>query len=357
MKKILLVPGDGIGPEVMRGARLLISLLKKKSAVHFDVDEANWGAERWLKEGIGITDTELKELPQNYSAILFGALGDPRIPDMAHGRAILLALRFKLDLYINLRPIKLLSPRLNIFKEDPSRPINIVIFRENTEDIYLGLGECQYKGTVDEIALDTSRHSFFGVERIIKAAFDYARLHERKRVTLVDKSNAIQFGGSLWQRTFEAVAKKYPEIRRDHLFVDVAAMVMVRDPARFDVIVTSNLFGDILSDLGAGLIGGLGLTASANINPHSLALFEPVHGSAPDIAGQNKANPFAMFLSMAMMMNYLGHGQIAGCIEEAIVDAINKGATTVDLGGSLSCTEVQDQIISRCEESMENLVA
>lgn len=357
MKKILLVPGDGIGPEVMRGPRLFIAKLKQKFALHFDVEEADFGAERWLREQVGISDDELQEIPQKYSAILFGALGDPRIPDMAHGRAILLALRFKLDLYINLRPIKLLSPRLSILKHDRQVPIDMVIFRENTEDIYLGLGETQYQGTVDEIAFDTSKHSYFGVERIIKAAFEYATYHNRKRVMLIDKSNAIQFGGSLWQRTFASIAKKYPQIKNDHLFVDVAAMWMVRDPARFDVIVTSNLFGDILSDLGAGLVGGLGLTASANINPQSIALFEPVHGSAPDIAGQNKANPFAMFLSLAMMMNYLGHSQIANCIEHTIVDAINHGETTADLGGNRSCSDVQDQIIAACEKSMENFMA
>jgi 3-isopropylmalate dehydrogenase len=348
MKNILLVPGDGIGPEVMLGAKRLMSVLIKRFSLSFELYEADFGAERWLKEGIGISDAELKEIPEKYSAILFGALGDPRIPDMAHGRAILLALRFKLDLFINLRPIKLLSSRLNIFKQNPPPAIDITIFRENTEDIYLGLGESLYMGTVDEIAIDESKHTFFGVERIIKAAFLYARQHKKKRVTLVDKSNAIKFGGSLWQRTFALIAKKYPDIEAQHLFVDVAAMLMVRDPERFDVIVTSNLFGDILSDLGAGLVGGLGLSASANINPRGLSLFEPVHGSAPDIAGKDKANPFAMFLSVAMMMSHFGHDPIAHLIERSIINAIDEGLVTFDLGGSLSSTAVQNNIVEYC---------
>lgn len=339
-----MVPGDGIGPEVMKQAKALLIALSKKLAIELRVDEADWGAERWLKERVGIPDGILEQLPKNYDAILFGALGDPRIPDMAHGREILLKLRFNLDLYINLRPVKLLNTALTPLKNYSASDIDMVIFRENTEDIYLGLGRNFMKGE-NEIAIDESMHTFYGVSRIIRAAFEYASKNGRKRVSLIDKSNAIKFGGQLWQRVFKEIAINFPHIITDHLYIDVAAMQMVRNPRHFDVIVTSNLFGDILSDLGAGITGGLGLAASANINPGSMALFEPVHGSAPDIAGQDKANPFAMFLSVSMMMTYFGYHQAAYLIEKSIVNAINNNKTTKDLAGSLSCSAAAQFVI------------
>lgn len=344
MPKILLIPGDGIGPEVMNEAKKLLSLIEKKLSISLELDEVDWGAERYLREGIGLPQKVLLEIPKSYNALLFGALGDPRIPDMRHGREILLGLRFGLDLFINFRPVKLYHPRLSVLKNDPM--IDWALFRENTQDIYLGLGHSTHQGTPDEITVDESRHTFAGVYRIIKAAFEYALLHERKSVTLIDKSNAIQFGGSLWQRVFRGLRKEYPTIQAKHLFVDVAAMKMVMDPAYFDVIVTSNLFGDILSDLGAGLIGGLGLCSSANINPGGIGLFEPVHGSAPDIAGMNKANPAAMFLTVGLMMQHLGYSSVAFLIEEAIKHSIQEGAVTVDLGGGLSCTEASAHILN-----------
>lgn len=343
-----MVPGDGIGPEVMAEAKALLKAIAQRWSLEFMVDEVDWGAKRWLRERVGIPSGMLENLPNQYDAILFGALGDPRIPDMAHGREILLGLRFGLDLFINLRPVRLLHPSLTALKDCSPSQIDMVIFRENTEDIYLGLGKCEQQGSPMEVTIDESRHTYRGVERIISSAFHYAERHGRKRVTLVDKANAIKFGGSLWQRTCASVAKKYPGISCDHLFVDVAAMQMVLDPARFDVIVTSNLFGDILSDLGAGITGGLGLAASANINPGVMALFEPVHGSAPDIAGRDLANPFAMFMSVAMMMTYFGYDEVAQSIERAIVGAIEEGATTPDLNGRLSCSAAAHGIIKAC---------
>lgn len=343
MKRVLLIPGDGIGQEVMVQAKRLLAVLAKKYDCNLALEEVDFGAERYLREGVGLPKGSLEHIKASYDAILFGALGDPRIPDMAHGREILLGLRFGLDLYINLRPLKLLHPRLSVLCSHPS--IDIMLFRENTEDIYLGLGNAVHQGTPQEVTIDESRHSFVGVYRIIKAAFLYAQEHQRTSVTLVDKSNAIQFGGSLWRRTFLGVAKEYPSIEARHLYVDVAAMKMVQEPESFEVIVTSNLFGDILSDLGAGLVGGLGLCASANINPGVMGLFEPVHGSAPDIAGKDLANPFAMFLSVAMMMQYFGHNGAAIAIEQSIKDAIERGAVTRDLGGNLSCTDAAEQIL------------
>ncbi len=337
-KKILLVPGDGIGHEVMREAKKLLHAVVKRYDLELACDEADWGADKWLREGIGLPEDALSTLPNDYDAILFGALGDPRIPDMAHGREILLGLRFGLDLYINLRPVKLWHPRFHTLR-DAAASIDMVIFRENTEDLYRGFGTATHQGTHDEIAIDESRHSYQGVARIIDAAFRYAHDHQRKRVTLVDKANAIQFGGKLWTRVFDEIKARYSHIAADHLYVDVAAMYFVQNPARFDVIVTSNLFGDILSDLGAGLVGGLGLAASANINPHTIALFEPVHGSAPDIAGQDFANPFAMFLSVALMFKHFSWHEPAHKIEHAIVHALEQGAFTKELGGNLSCSE------------------
>lgn len=343
MKRILLVPGDGIGPEVMAEAKRLLAALSKRFLIEFMLDEVDWGAERWLREGVGIPKGMLETLPNNHDAILFGAIGDPRIPDTAHGREILLAMRFGLDLYLNLRPIKLLHEPLCTLKR--ARHVDMVIVRENTEDVYLGLGRSNHQGTANEIAVDESKHSFFAVERIVRAAFSYAQEHERKRVTLVDKSNAIRFGGSLWQRIFKNVANEFPHIVADHQFVDVAAMRMVQAPENFDVIVTSNLFGDILSDLGAGIVGGLGLAASANIHPGRIALFEPVHGSAPDLVGKKIANPFAMFLSVSMMMNYFGYRQEANLIEQAVTSAIKTQNTTPDLGGTLSTKDAAEYVL------------
>ena len=345
MKRILLIPGDGIGPEVMAHAQNLLEALNQSRGLKFILTQVDWGAERWLKEKIGIPAGELAEIPKKYDAILFGALGDPRIPDMAHGREILLGLRTGLDLFINLRPVKLLDESLGIFKSLVN--IDLVIFRENTQDSYIGAGGTLNPNTDQEVAIDESIHSYMGVERIISEAFLYAQRHQRSLVTLVDKSNAIRFGGSLWQRVFKSVAKKYPQIRAEHRFVDVAAMQMVQDPTLFDVIVTSNLFGDILSDLGAGITGGLGLAASANINPKSIALFEPVHGSAPDIVGENKANPFAMFMSVAMMMDYFGFTQEARDIEKAVKYSIAQRNTTPDLGGTLSSMAAAQGIIKQ----------
>jgi 3-isopropylmalate dehydrogenase len=344
MKKILLIPGDGIGQEVMREAKKLLLAFNKYYGLELTWDEADWGAEKWLREGIGLPQDAVTTICNNYHAILFGALGDPRIPDMAHGREILLGLRFGLDLYINLRPVKLWHPRLSVLR-DPSIKIDLVIVRENTEDLYRGFGYAVKQGSRDEVTIDESRHSYQGVWRIIDAAFRYAQDERRKRVTLIDKANAIKFGGKLWTRAFNDVKSLYPSIEANHLYVDVAAMYLVQDPSRFDVIVTSNLFGDILSDLGAGLVGGLGLAASANINPKTLALFEPVHGSAPDIAFKDAANPLAMFLTIALMFKYFAWLKEARAIEKAVAWALDRGATTKDLGGTLRCSEVGSLIV------------
>ena len=307
----------------------------------------DWGAEKWLKEGVGLPEGALEDLTNNYDAVYFGALGDPRIPDMAHGREILLGMRFGLDLYVNMRPIQLLAETFCPIKEKGPDDVNFIVFRENTEDLYVSMGGNFKAGTPHEVAVDESVHTRHGVERIIRYAFEFARNQGRKKVTLGDKSNAVRFGGQLWQRTFKEVAALYPEIETDHFFVDVLAMELVRRPEHFDVIVTGNLFGDILSDLGAGLVGGLGMAASGNMHPGKIALFEPVHGSAPDIAGQGKANPLAALVTGAMMMTYLGENTIAQAIEESVKEVIESGEVTHDLGGTLNTAQAGEAVQRR----------
>lgn len=334
-KRIAVIPGDGIGPEVIAQGVSLLNAISDLECVHFD-----WGADKWLRDGVGLPAGALDDLVTNYDAILFGALGDPRIPDMAHGREILLGMRQGLDLYVNLRPIK------------NNDQIDMVVVRENTEDAYVSMGGNFKKGTKDEVSIDESIHTYKGVERIIRYAFELARTQKRKKVTLGDKSNAVRFGGALWQRVFREVSAGYGDIQAEHLFVDVMAMEMVRKPERFDVIVTTNLFGDILTDLGAALTGGLGLAASANIHPGKIALFEPVHGSAPDIASKKSANPMATFLTIGMMLDYLQLDGVSQMIENAVSNAIREHVVTPDLGGKCQTDEVAryviDEVRSRC---------
>ncbi len=328
-KKIAVIPGDGIGPEVIaEGAPVLEQL-------GFELTHFGWGANKWLSEGIGLPPDALKNL-SDFDAIYFGALGDPRIPDMAHGREILLGLRTGLDLYANMRPIQLLNNKLTCLKNKTCDDINFIIFRENTQDIYGGHGSASNKNTPQETTIDESRHTYAGVARIITQAFECAQ----KSVTLGHKSNAIKFGGALWQRVFNEIAPKYPKIKAKQLYIDTMAMEFVRAPEQFEIVVTSNLFGDILTDLGAGITGGLGLAASANIHPGRIGLFEPVHGSAPDIAGQNKANPMAAFLSAAMLLDFLKLFEPAKKLREAVKQAIERNICTPDLGGQKTTQEV-----------------
>jgi 3-isopropylmalate dehydrogenase len=309
------------------------------------LEEFDWGADRYLRDGVTLPEDALEVLRRDFDAILVGALGDPRVPDMKHAKDILFGMRSGLDLYANLRPVKLLHPSLTPLKERAA--IDLVIFRENTEGLYVGVGGNFKKGTPDEVAVQEDVNTRKGVERIMRAAFDYARAHGRKRLCMSDKSNALAYGHGLWQRVFAELAPQYPEIESSHLYVDNLALQMVRDPTRFEVIVTCNLFGDILSDLGAGLVGGLGLAPSANINPESTSMFEPVHGSAPPLAGKNVANPLAAILAAAMLLDYLGLQQEASWVENAVCASLEAGKTTEDLGGSLKTSEVGDWVAHR----------
>src|SRR6266850_3695998 len=347
MKRIAVIPGDGIGPEVLREAVRVLQYLQDTKGIELELVNFDWGAEKFLQEGISLPSGSLEMLSEEFDAILAGAFGDPRVPSNKHAEDILLGMRRGLDLYINLRPVRLLNARLTPLLNRKPDDIDFVVFRENTEGAYCGAGGFLKKDTLDEIAIQEEVNTRRGVERIIVAAFEYARANGRKRVTMADKSNVQRFGGDLWQRVFKKVAAEYPEIDANHQYVDAMAMFMVLDPAQYDVIVSNNLFGDILTDLGAAIQGGLGLAASGNIHPGRVSLFEPVHGSAPPLAGKGIANPIGAILTSAMMLEYLGYQTESRMIEDAVRAAISAGETTRDLGGKLSTEEAGAAIANR----------
>jgi 3-isopropylmalate dehydrogenase len=343
MPRIALIPGDGIGVEVVREARRVLESVSDQEDIALDLTEWDLGAERFLREGVTITDEEFRALDEEHDAILLGALGDPRVPSNEHAKDILLGMRFRLDLYVNFRPCVLLSPDWSPLRDAPE--IRLEIFRENTEGEYTGIGGTFKTGTPDEIALEENIATRKGVERIIRAAFEFAKRRERARVTLVDKSNAMRHVGGLWRRVYAEVGAAYPEIDQDAMYVDAMAMDLVRRPDRYQVIVAPNLFGDIVSDLAAEITGGLGLAPSANVHPGRNGLFEPVHGSAPDIAGKGIANPLGAIRSAGLMLDHLGFAEAAERVEKAAIASIARGATTPDLGGSLSTEEVGSWIV------------
>lgn len=345
MPRVALIPGDGIGVEVVREARLLLEALNASERLDLELIDWDLGAERYLREGVTITDEEFASLAE-YDAVLLGALGDPRVPGNEHAKDILLGMRFKLDLYVNYRPCVLLSPELSPLK-NVDGPLRLEIFRENTEGAYTGMGGSFKTGTPDEIAIEEDVNTWKGVERIVRAAFDFADTRGRSRVTLVDKANAQRHAGGLWRRVFAEVGARYPAIEQDAMYVDAMAMDLIRRPQRYQVIVASNLFGDIVSDVAAEVTGGLGLAPSANIHPGRNALFEPVHGSAPDIAGRGTANPIGAIRCVSLMLDHFGRGELAARVEAAVAASIEHGRTTPDLGGQLSTAEVGKWIMEQ----------
>ena len=340
MHRIAIIPGDGIGLEVTREAVRVL----ERASVLFDVplELVHWdlGADRFLRDGITITDEEFTSLAEEHDAILLGALGDPRVPGNEHARDILLGLRFRLDLFVNYRPSLLMDPRLSPLKGVEAGGIHLDIFRENTEGVYVNLGGRFKPDTPDEVAVEEDFNTWKGVERIIRAAFEFARERERGRVTLVDKANAMPAAGRLWRRAFQAVGEEFPEVEQDAMYVDAMAMDLVRRPQRYQVIVTGNLFGDILSDLAAELTGGLGMAPSANLHPGRHALYEPVHGSAPDIAGQNRANPMGAIACAGLILGQLGVSEAADAVDRALRGAVAAGVTTPDLDGDRTTEQV-----------------
>src|SRR5258706_14010623 len=337
-KRIAVIAGDGIGPEVIDEAVRIIERVQQTHGINLELTSFDWGAERYLRDGVTLPDGALDLLRREYDAVLAGAFGDPRVPANKHAEDILLGMRRGLDLYINLRPVRLLDPRLTPLRNATVEDIDFVVFRENTEGAYCGAGGFLKKGTAEEIATQEELNTRRGVERIIVAAFEYARANLRKRVTMADKSNVQRFGGDLWQRVFKGVASAYPEIEANHQYVDAMTMFMVLDPAQYDVIVSNNLFGDILTDLGAAIAGGLGVASSGNIPPGRVSLFEPVHGSAPPLAGKNIANPIGAILTAAMMLEYVGHKTASEAIGRAVRASGVNNEPTRDLGGTLSTT-------------------
>jgi 3-isopropylmalate dehydrogenase len=346
-KRIAVIPGDGIGKEVVPEALKVLKAAAAAGGRDLVITEFDWGAERFLRDGTTLPPEAVEMFRRDYDAILLGALGDPRVPSNQQGADILIGLRFKLDLYANVRPCMLFDERLTPLKGRTEKEISIWVVRENTEGLYAGIGGFFKKGTPDEIATQEDINTRKGVERIIRYAYDLARRQGGKRLCMSDKSNALAYGHDLWQRIFKEVRTEYPEIESSHMYIDNLLMQMVRDPTQFDVIVTCNLFGDIASDLGAGLIGGLGLAPSGNIHPGRVSLFEPVHGSAPDIAGKNLANPIGAVLAAAMMCEHIGWSTGARAMEAAVRAAIRENKTTKDLGGSLGTSQAGDWLANK----------
>ena len=339
---IAVIAGDGIGPEVIEAAIPILDRVARKHSFSLSWERLPYAADHYLKTKETLPDQAFNHLRDDVDAILLGALGDPRVPGNEHARDILLGLRFRLDLYVNFRPVTLLHSdltplRLNRPTVQPSsRPtIDFVIFRENTEGQYTGRGRDHGDEHISE-EVNTGK----GVERIIRAAFEWAKQHGKTRVTMSDKSNAIPTH-RIWQEKFKAVALEYRGIESEHRYVDALALDLVREPTRYQVIVTNNLYGDILSDLGAGLVGGLGVAASANLHPgRPGGLFEPVHGSAPPLAGKGVANPIAAVLTGALLVEQLGHPDAARDLERAVKQALTNGARTLDLGGTSTTRDV-----------------
>jgi 3-isopropylmalate dehydrogenase len=349
-KRIAVIPGDGIGIDVTREALAVLATLRDVTGAAVAVEEFDFGAERYLKTGVSLPEGTYEMFRRDFDAIYIGALGDPRVPDMAHARDILLGTRFVLDLYANHRPVKLLHDDLCPLKGRGRKDVNFVVFRENTEGSYVGMGGIFKKGTPDEIATQEDINTRKGVERIIEHAFRHAKANGLTKVTMSDKSNALRFGHDLWQRVFAEVSKRYPGIEANHLYIDALALQMVKNPAQFQVVVTCNMFGDIVTDLGAALQGGLGMAASGNINPEGVSMFEPVHGSAPKYAGKNIANPFGAILSLQMMLEHLGFRDEGALVEKAVVAAIENRETPRELGGDLGTREVGAAVSRRIRE-------
>ena len=342
--RIAVIPGDGIGVEVIAEAVKALTAVADLSGRTLRLTPFDWGAERYLSTGVTLPEGGLELMREGFDAILFGAMGDPRVPDNKHAADILLGLRFRLDLYVNYRPVRLFHEKLCPLKGVRPEEIDFAVFRENTEGLYVAMGGNFKKGTLDEVATEVDLNTRKGVERIIRHAFEHARARGRTSVVMADKSNVLIHAHDLWQRVFRAVAAEYEGIDARHLYVDNLALQLVRDPRQFQVVVTSNMFGDIVTDLAAALQGGLGMAASGNIHPGRTSLFEPVHGSAPSFAGKNVANPMGAILTAGLMLEHLGWTEEAKQLETAVRWAVDNDRTTRDIGGALGTREVGDAI-------------
>lgn len=346
--RIAVIPGDGIGQDVTVEAVKVLRAVGERFGRAFDLETLPWSADHFLATGETMPAGGY-DLLRQFDAILVGALGDPRVPDNRHARDILLGTRFELDLFVNHRPVALLDARLCPLKSRTPGDVNFVVFRENTEGLYVGVGGRFKPGTEDEIALQEEVNTWKGVHRIVRHAFEFAASRGLARVCMADKSNAMTHGHALWQRVFREVAAGYPAVTPTHYYVDALAMHLVLDPGQFQVIVTNNLFGDIVTDLGAALQGGLGMAASGNIHPGRTSMFEPVHGSAPPLAGRNIANPIGAILSTALMLETAGLRDEAAAIEAAVLEAVRLSEGTPDIGGTLGTRETGDAVCRRIQ--------
>jgi len=349
MRTIAVLPGDGIGEEVVREGLRVLKTVAAITGFEYKLENYPYGAEHYLKTGETFPDSALRAM-RDHDAILLGAIGDPRVETGMLERAIIAGIRFGLDLYINLRPIKLYAEHLCPLKGVTPAQIDMLVIRENTEGAYVGAGGLMKKGSDNEVAICNMIWTRAGTERVIRYAFEAAQKRRRKRVTLVDKANAIR-PMDLWTRTFASVGKDFADIETDHAYIDAACMWMVKNPDWFDVVVTDNLFGDIITDLGAMLQGGLGIAASGNLHPGQVSMFEPIHGSAPKYKGQNKACPIATVNAIQMMLEFLGDTEGATLVENAIASALRSkkipslsaGAIATDAAGDVVIEEIKAQ--------------
>jgi 3-isopropylmalate dehydrogenase len=356
-KLIAVIPGDGIGPEVIAQATRVLDFYRTQRGLPLDLWQLDLGADRYLRDGTTYPPEVRDRIAREASAVLLGALGDPRVPGLEHARDILFGLRFGLDLYANVRPVRALGDALVPLRGRGAKDVDMVIFRENTEGIYVGMGGQFKRGTRDEVAINEDVNTRKGVERLIRAGFEHARAHRKTRVHMADKSNAMKYAHELWYRVFFEVAKDYPGIEAKHVYVDAMCLYMIQDPSQFQVVVTCNLFGDIVTDLGAALQGGLGMAASANVHPRvarcceevhgdaRVAMFEPVHGSAPPLAGKDVANPLASVLTVGMMLAHLGWPEEERRLESIVARAVTEKKCTPDVGGTMGTRAVGDWVL------------
>jgi 3-isopropylmalate dehydrogenase len=339
--KLAVIPGDGIGPEVIAEGLKVLDAVAAGHDVTFDTTEYDLGARRWHRSGETLPDSVLDEV-RGHDAILLGAVGDPTVPSGVLERGLLLKLRFTLDHHVNLRPVRLYPGVATPLAGKTPGDIDMVVVREGTEGPYAGAGGNVRRGTPHEVATEESLNTAYGVERVVRDAFNRAMRRPRRHLTLVHKNNVLTHAGDLWTRVFEAVAHDYPDVSTDYLHVDAASMFFVTHPERFDVVVTDNLFGDIITDIGAAIAGGIGRAASGNLDVSGTnpSMFEPVHGSAPDIAGQQKADPTATVLSVAMLLDHLGLDKAASQVEQAVssdlADRGNGVRSTAQIGDALA---------------------
>ena len=351
MYKIAVIPGDGTGPEVIREGLKVLKAVSEIADFKYELIEYDFGGKRYKRTGEILPDSALEEL-KTVDAIYLGAIGDPDVKPGILERGLLLKLRFSLDQYINLRPVKLYPGVWTPLKDKGPEDIDFVVIRENTEGLYVGEGEFINKGTEDEVALQVSRNTYKGVERCIRYAFEFTKNRNKERkLTLCGKTNVLTYAFDLWQRVFNKVGKDYPQIEQDYAHVDAICMWMVKNPEWFDVIVTDNMFGDIITDLAAIIQGGMGIAAGGNINPEGVSMFEPIGGSAPKYTGKNVINPLAAICALSMMLNELGEDKAANLVEKSVMKVTTKLKSLSAGRMGYSTEEVGDLVVEHLGKS------